>query len=196
MSLTPELICSAIHKGTRRAFNQYEHWTGGEWLYEAPEYLLTTYIGESLGKLDGNHYVYLEYNVESAMKEAGGRGRGKLSRKIRPHGRADLLILNGNGQPYGVIEVKRIYNRFYSLKNDISRIEEILKRESTVKFGCVSVYLDRGALENRSAKSRLVKSLDTIKQKFEDRRQNWEFQEKIHSHDGDAWASFVDFIRN
>jgi len=72
---------------------------------------------------------------------------------------------------YSVIEIKRIYNGFSSIKDDIFRIEEMLDEEPTIEFGAAGVVLHKWGENGIAAKSRLKRSFNNIKKKIEER--NW-----------------------
>ena len=74
-----------IHRGIARAQRDYEAWTGGDWLWHGPEYMLTTYIAKDVSramKLQ-TFYIVPERNVRVSVDEAGGVGRGKVSDRLR-----------------------------------------------------------------------------------------------------------------
>ena len=202
---TIDEIVRAFHKGTRRAHRLYEDWTGGEWLNTAPEYLLTTYVAESIGKLDGSHCVSLEYSASSTISEAGARGRGELPRDMRPDGRVDLLIWNGRPAPRGVIEIKNQNFGFGYLKKDVERIEAMLKktsnlnkRTSSLKFGAIGLYLDRGPTPGGTpADARVSTALNGLSEKFEKQTSlDWApYPSKVKGDENDAWASFIAVAR-
>ena len=57
-------------KGIISAQEQYRSWSGGCWLWEAPEYSVTTCIAKQKSTLDvRNLYLTLENNVRQAMEE-------------------------------------------------------------------------------------------------------------------------------
>lgn len=197
---TIDEIVGAFHKGTRRAHALYMDWTGGEWLNTAPEYLLTTYVAESIGKLDGSHYVSLEYSASSTIAEAGARGRGKLPRKMRPNGRVDVLIWNGRPAPRGVIEIKNRNFGFGYLKKDVKRIESMLERDSSLKFGAIGLYLHRRPTPRRpSARDNVRTALENLSAAFEEQTSFvWKpDHSKVKRDESDAlaWASFIAVAR-
>ncbi len=202
---TIDEIVKAFHRGTRRAFKSHGDWSGGDWLNAAPEYLLTTYVAESIGKLEGSHYVSLEYSASSTIAEAGARGRGKLPRDMRPDGRVDLVIWNGRLRPTGVIEIKNQNFGFSHLKKDVLRIESMLKRNPStsnrrpsLKFGAIGLYLDRGSTPGgSSAHANVSTALKNLSVAFRyQTRLDWKpYRSKVHGDKNDAWASFIAVAR-
>ena len=53
--------------GIAKAQRDYETWSGDLWLWEAPEYMLTTYIAKELWTIPGSKYLTLEPNVRRAF---------------------------------------------------------------------------------------------------------------------------------
>jgi len=192
MKPTIEQICAAFHRGANSAFKLNSEWSGGEWLNAAPEYLLTTKVCEAIGKLDGSHYVSLEYSTEATVDEAGVRGRGPLPWDMRPDGKIDILVWNGTPKPRGIIEIKSQNFGFSKLASDVRRIEKIMGRNSSIKFGGVGVYLDRGReSRKRTAKETLANALKNLEKSFSKRSKcQWRtFPSKMHGDDKDAWAT-------
>ena len=50
--------------GIVKAHKDYHSWTGGYWLWHAPEYLMTTYIAQHISKLKSSNYLWLEYSAK------------------------------------------------------------------------------------------------------------------------------------
>ena len=71
-------IVNRILDGISKAQKHYETWTGGYWLWEAPEYVVTTYIARHISKInDRPFYLTLENNVRNAIDAAGGLPPGR-----------------------------------------------------------------------------------------------------------------------
>lgn len=136
----------------------------------------------------------LEYPTKSTIAEAGARGRGKLPRDMRPDGHVDLIIWNGRPAPRGVIEIKNQNFGFSRLKEDVTRIESMLKRASSLKFGAIGLYLDRGSKPGgSSARDSVRTALDNLSDAFKEQTSlDWKpFPPKVHGDENDAWASFI-----
>ena len=56
--------------GIAKAHKDYESWTGGYWLWEAPEYLITTHIAKQLTTYRGHKYYVTRASCKIA--EASG----------------------------------------------------------------------------------------------------------------------------
>lgn len=136
-------IVDATIAGIESAHKQYQKWSGGQWLWEAPEYLITTSIALKIFNLEGNKYITLENGASDAIKDAGARGRGKLHNHIRETGRVDIVLWWANETPRAIIEVKNQINHHGQYRHDITRIEKFLRRgsdTSTLQFGLFAFY--------------------------------------------------------
>jgi len=49
-SVAGPTITGAILKGIKQAQRDYSTWSGGYWLWQAPEYFLVTYIAQQISK--------------------------------------------------------------------------------------------------------------------------------------------------
>ena len=68
-----EIVENTLH-GIEKAQEDYERWSGGYWLYQAPEYLMTTYVAKELAKhKEHSYYITLEHSTADAVAEVGGR---------------------------------------------------------------------------------------------------------------------------
>ena len=110
--------------GIAKAQRDYEAWSGGLWLWEAPEYMLTTYIAKELWTIPGSKYLTLESNVRRTLEDAGGMGKGRISEAAREDGRSDIMLWwSSNDMPRAVIEVKnQVSDSATEIKQDIKRI--------------------------------------------------------------------------
>nr|VFJ95593.1 MAG: hypothetical protein BECKLFY1418B_GA0070995_107119 [Candidatus Kentron sp. LFY] len=70
-------IANAISKGFGEAQRQYEEWSGGDWLWRAPEYSITTMVAKNIFELEGVKYITLENGSRDVLDAAGARGRGR-----------------------------------------------------------------------------------------------------------------------
>lgn len=140
---------------------EYENWTGGSWLWEAPEYLITVNIAKRLWELrkrTSRCYITLEYQVAKALEDSGARGRGKLERKIRENGKTDIILWHACGSPRALIEVK---NQIYSTaayKKDIDRIRGLLCKnpdKSSLEFGLISFYESANSGKRKTAEEKV-----------------------------------------
>ena len=127
-----------------RPRKDYEAWSGGCWLWEAPEYMVTTYIAKEIWTMPGSKYLTLESNVRETVDEAGGFGRGRLRKNVRPGGRSDITLWWANSTPRAVIEVKNQISKVGGIEGDIDRIKSMLRnRDNTLKFGLMAFYTSR-----------------------------------------------------
>ena len=69
-------IIKATLAGIKKSQIQYETWSGGSWLWEAPEYLITINVANKISDLVGSKYITLENNTKSTISDAGCLGKG------------------------------------------------------------------------------------------------------------------------
>ena len=140
-------------EGIVRAQDDYETWTGGSWLWKAPEYLVTSYIAREISTIEENAcYVTLESNVKNAIRYSGGRS-GRPRSALRHRGKFDILLWwrSNHARPRAVIEVKKHVSGFAAIKDDVARICAVLSRpKSKTSFQCglVAFYTSK-YLEDR-----------------------------------------------
>jgi hypothetical protein len=162
-------IVKATLSGIKKSQIQYEKWSGGFWLWNAPEYLITMNVANKISEIAGPKYITLEYGSKSTIKDAGARGKGRLPKDVREKGRVDILLWWGNDKPRAVIEIK---NYIYDIKQydkDIKRIRELLKLnsdQSSLQFAlfCFCDSADDGV--QKSAKQKIIDKKVNIKNKI------------------------------
>ena len=158
-------IARGAVSGIVKAQRTYEDWSGGEWLWSAPEYISTVFVAQGISKLDGSKYVTVEHGANAAIEEAGARGRGKLHHKIRVNGHFDILLWWADETPRAPIEVKCQVTRIEKIKADLLRIEKVIhrnKQDSTFQFGMVVFYSSCRNGKGFTAKEILSKRLENI----------------------------------
>jgi hypothetical protein len=159
-------ITQAALQGIIKAQHEYADWSGGEWLWHAPEYVSTVFVAKEVASQGGAKYVTVENSAATAMDDAGARGRGRLSRKIRENGRFDILLWWANGFPRAPIEEKRQVTGIEKISADLQRIEKVVRRkqdESSFQFGIVIFYSSCCDDKNISAAEKLEQRLKSIK---------------------------------
>lgn len=179
----------------------YLRW-GNEWLKNAPEYLLTVKIAEKLANIDKNKFITLEDNVEKTLDNAGAKGQGRISSRIRANGRFDIVLWWAKGDPRAIIEVKHRVYKFTNIEEDIIRICETLKRksfQSSIKYGLIAFYMSNSYKNN--AKDKLLKQIDNLFKKTENIVYNNILSVEKHieeiycENDQDVYSSIVFLIK-
>lgn len=146
-------IANKTLAGISKAQREYEDWTGGYWLWEAPEYMVTTYIARQISTIsDRTFYLTLENNVRDGIRDAGG-GKGRPRNALRFNGKFDILLWWANGTPRAIIEVKNQVTGFSKIKDDVSRISAALSRQNTIRCGFIAYYTSRRDSDGLSAKN-------------------------------------------
>ncbi len=189
-------------EGIVQAQSDYAKWTGGDWLWNAPEYMLSTYIAQKISRIDSTKYLTLENSVKLAIEDAGARGKGKLHLKMRANGRFDVLLWWSDYGPRAAIEVKNQVGNIDAIRDDLLRIKEVLRRErdnSSFQFGIVAYYTsirDKGGF---SSKERIATRIDNISKDAKsivgEELQVTPFNKSIRVEDDSAWVAAALLIK-
>ena len=195
-------IVNASLSGIEKSYIEYMEWSYDEWLWRAPEYLLTVNIAKELWSLDGPKYITLEDNVKKTLKLAKAKIKGGLSKGMRANGRADIILWWGSkGTPRAIIEVKHRVYKFANIQEDLDRIIELLKKKSDLQFAISTFYID-----NNYSNGNIAEKLTTkILKLFEDTKKylskySKNLKPKIHYNvypedDENVWGSVVILIQ-
>ncbi len=190
MKLTYDEILNSCVEGIKKSFEEYKDWSGGEWLWNAPEYLITVNIAKELNKINKPKFITLEDNVRETLKNANAKIKGNLKEKIRADGRSDIILWWGRGTPRGIIEVKNAVFQTNHILNDVNRILGILEKDSDIELGIVTFYIDRH-YEAKNPREELEKRIKEILKNLEEianqhnLKYKW-FYEEIEYTDNDA----------
>jgi hypothetical protein len=90
----------------------------------------------------GKVYASLETSFEAIAEWSGATGSiGAKPVSLRKKGRVDVVYYDGDGDPAGIVEVKRHFS-WSALRDDVDRITAILrrcgrKRSGSLRWGCV-----------------------------------------------------------
>lgn len=198
-----EKIVSASLKGIVKAQKDYVLWCN-EWLWCAPEYLLTVYVAKEIAKLEGSKLLTLENSALAAIKDAGARGPGNLHSDIRENGRFDILLWWANGAPRAVIEIKNQVTNARKIISDVNRIVQVLHRNkeaSSIDFGAIVFYTSLNDDKNKklTAKEKLEKSMGNIEKSVKNHVGDSclvsMHSPKIYEDEGSAWAGVVIILK-
>jgi len=162
--VSQDKIIEACLDGIEESFSLYKQWSGGEWLWNAPEYLMTVKIAEEISKISQNQLVTLEDNLEYLLDVAGANRKGIIFEDIRGNGRSDIVLWWVNRTPRAIIEVKNSVYGITKIDKDICRIKSVLKQEkrySKIQFGIVTFYID-AANKNGGAELNLIDKINKI----------------------------------
>ncbi len=184
--------------GIDESMKVYKKWSGGEWLGNAPEYLITVKIAENIAKIDGSKYITLEDNVDYILDLSSDKPKEKVSDLARANGRSDIVIWWAKGTPRAIIEVKNAVFRFGKIKKDIDRIQEALKNkqlDTSLQFGLIAFYIDRGYKKGNAkeeVQDKIYQIYNKIVENYHDLSCKLFFREKnIIKDNNDAWSSVV-----
>ena len=201
-AISIDKIIEATLDGIDESMKVYQKWSGGEWLWNAPEYLITVKIAENIANLNGNKYITLEDNVDYILDVSNAKDKGQVSDLARTNGRSDIVLWWAGGTPRAIIEVKNAVFRLDKIAQDIDRIQEVLKSkklDTSLQFGLIAFYIDRG-YKNGNAKENIQKRIykihSEIKEIYPDLSCELAFREKdIINNNNDAWSSVVFLLK-
>ena len=201
-AISIDKIIESTLDGIDESMEIYQKWSGGEWLWNAPEYLITVKIAENIANINGNKYITLEDNVDYILDASNDKDKGQVSDLARGNGRSDIVLWWASGTPRAIIEVKNAVFRLDKISKDIDRIQEVLKNEqldTSLQFGLIAFYIDRGyktgnAKEN--VQKRIYKIYNEIKEQYPEMSCRLAFREKeIINDNNDAWSSVVFLLK-
>jgi len=193
-------IISAAIKGICNAQRDYEKWSGGSWLWEAPEYFAGTYVAQEIARVakQRSWFLTMEHSTKKALDDAGAKGKGRLHGKIRPNGRSDLLLWWGNDTPRAPIEIKCQVTNFKKIQADIERIDKIIHRkesDTSLKFGMAVLYTSSKAKTGQLAKEKVGDYIAAIvrgvKGNVSSETQTLVKQSTIRVDEDSAWAAWA-----
>lgn len=201
-SISIEQIIDATLNGIEQSQTKYENWSGGYWLWEGPEYLITINVAENIAKLAGTKYLTLEHSATHTIEDAGARGKGRLPRDIREQGKVDILLWWASDLPRAIIEIKnQIYSKDQYFK-DIRRIKEFLKRNSTlssIQFGLFAFYDSAFDGARKTAAEKIQDKIETVKENIREiLGDNFNIsvkKSKTYQVEEDAWIAVCILIR-
>lgn len=197
-----EIVGAAI-EGVIAAQKAYAEWSG-EWLWMAPEYLTTVYVGMKLAEAVGSYQLTLEQGTRSAMEDAGAKGRGNLHHHIRENGRFDILLWTKDGAPKAPIEIKVQVTNSRKIMSDVHRIQKVLirkKETSSFSFGMIVYYISlmdsaKGKLSaGDKIKRRNSKILDEVREEIGATCVVTNEVSEIFIENNSAWAAVVLMIK-
>jgi hypothetical protein len=157
----------AILNGFSEAQENYANWSGGRWLWQAPEYFISSTIAKKIAEVEAEKYITLEHGATLTLEEAGAKGRGRLPRHIRAKGKVDILLWWGGEEPAprAVIEIKNQISSKEQYEKDIKRLVGFLERktsESSLDFGVFAFYDSAFNGDRKMAKDKIKDKIEKI----------------------------------
>lgn len=124
-------------KGLNKAQNKYLEWTrDGEGVSNGAEYVLTTYIAESIGSSQKIGTLYVEEPIKTLF-ESCDKENDDIIDSCRGDGRADIAIYLKNQRPLAIIEVKNNVNKMKKVDLDLERINCLIDQD-IIEYGVVA----------------------------------------------------------
>lgn len=157
-------IIKSTLRGISKAHKAYEAWST-LWLWEAPEYMITTYIAKEIAP--HSPYVTLEQNAGESAEAGGGVGKGNVGERMRrklQRGRFDITVWNRNDTPSVIIEVKNQPKWFSQISGDVDNICRVLKgKNNSFQYGLIAYYLGLVETDAESAEERTSRIVEEIR---------------------------------
>ncbi len=157
--ISRETVLEATIIGLNKAQNAYLEWTNNsEGVSNGAEYVLTTYIAETIGSEEDIGSIYVEKSISALYDSAKKTPNEICILDGRNNGRADIVLSLKNEQPLAIIEVKNNVNRNKKVAADIKRIRCLLQDE-IIEYGIIAFIteyeeknIDLSEVEKRTKK--------------------------------------------
>jgi len=200
-AISIDKVIESTLNGIDESMNLYQEWSGGEWLWNAPEYLITVKIAENIANIQGSKYITLEDNVDYILDVANAKGQGRIPEEIRKNGRSDIVLWWADETPRAVIEVKNSVFRLGKISGDIDRIQEILKRKkanNTLQFGLIAFYIDNNYKSGNAQikiEEKIKKIHNEMKKQYPDLSCKLFYRIQESNDEYNAWSSVVFLLK-
>ena len=153
-----ERIGDAILSGIQSANERYETCSNGWWLTDSgAKGPIVSSIAERLCADRGEgESVLRELPYRYVLEWSGaGPARGRPPQALRGRGRADIVLLGGDGKPSCVIDVERMWDRVRCFSR-MTRLRDLViqshdGKNGSLKRGFLTLMLAAGATSGRSA---------------------------------------------
>jgi len=187
-----------VLNGIKKAKNDYSEWSGGEGLYQAPEYLQTVKIAQEIAKIKKSKYITLEDNIDYILTSTSDENEEiNFSERMRPNGRSDIVLWWASGYARAVIEVKRWVYNISHITSDLDRIHAMLYEQlddNRLQFGIsafyISQYFKQGDAITKLEKHMQDKLFLDIKEYAKDNNLKIKiFYEMFEENDNLAWGA-------
>ena len=144
-------------RGISKAQEDYEAWST-LWLWEAPEYMITTYIAKEIA---ADYFVTLEQ--DAGELKPGQGGTSERTRRKLDGGRFDIVVWD-DYDPVTIIEVKNQPVGFSNISGDVENICRMVKGDNSLEYGLVAYYLGLAEkTDDESAKKRTLGRVEEIR---------------------------------
>ncbi|MDA7990165.1 MAG: hypothetical protein MPK30_03540 [Gammaproteobacteria bacterium] len=128
-----EDVVKVILSGIQKAHEDYCRMSGGLWMWNGPEYWITTYVAKELWKLYGDGFVVAEANSDEMRDVEEDPGRTPVQNM-----RFDIALYFPKEIPHAVIEIKNQQQK-KNLRGDVERVLTALN-EHNLCFGALAYY--------------------------------------------------------
>ncbi len=180
MKYSNEVVLDTSLSAMTSAGFSYEKWTKGNYApWQAPEYIYTTNIAQSVAALPFKPGVYCEYNSKDAISWANKASFGRRLAKLTSRSRSDILVANANDDFRYIIEVKKRVWSKTKIENDVGRIPDIIvpNKASTVSSGASVFFVCYSGESQKDARGKLDEFITANSKNYSD----------VKRYDTDAW---------
>lgn len=180
MKYSNEVVLDAALSAMMKAGLRYEKWTKSNYApWQAPEYVYTTNIAQSVAGLSFKPGVYCEFNSKDAISWANKASFGRKLAKLTSKSRSDILVANANEDFRYIIEVKKRVWTKNKIKNDVGRIADIIgpNKASTVASGASVFFVCYSGENRKDSRHKLDEFIAANSKNFSD----------IKKYENDAW---------
>ncbi len=130
-------ILELIIKGLNKAQKKYLNWTkDNEGISYGAEYILTTYVAESIGNSEEIGSLHIEKPIKELFIESEKEIQNSND-ECRTTGKADIAIYLKNKLPLAIIEVKNNVDKIKKIALDIHRISCLIEQK-VIEYGVVA----------------------------------------------------------
>ncbi|WP_414039521.1 hypothetical protein ACJU26_10040 [Acidithiobacillus sp. M4-SHS-6] len=197
-------IANEIISAIEGAHHEYVKWSGGYWLWRAPEYFTTVRIADKLIKLKEISYIELEHGVRDALEIAGANGPGRRPKLLRVNGRFDILLYGekndaGDYLPMTAVEVKVRPWDHQKSDEDVCRLIELIKlrNRNSIQFSVFAFHVSYDNGRRDKAGTRIKNFFKRIEGKTEETLTNSKYKNiskkiisgDIHVESTSAWCA-------
>ncbi len=139
---------------------------------QAPEYLLTVNVAETLNKSAPNHLTWLEFQLSQARSAA--RGHQPPLHQHMSRGRCDILMCWASSkEPRAAFEIKRDVQTLGTVKADVERLLYLLNGGvdgNTLQFGAVMFSTMAESIHGRQV---IKKRVEEFQKRLDGWRTTW-----------------------
>lgn len=178
-------MVNAVLSGIKTTQNKYRNWVNSnKSISWGPEYLLTTYIAESIYESHPKLFVIPEGSIHATMRQSGSKTRLSGNKRAL-NGRADIVVFHNNLPKY-IVEVKNRVSNLENIHDDLDRLSYMVSKEkeiTSIKYGLMAFVIDVDYKVKSLNKSNCLEKLDKkIQTLFKNAQENKTYGKSINQY--------------